>query len=74
MSGHPSGCSWVLEALGGGGFHPDEVLLAGVPTPADFRVLDIGSDYMLGVATDNLSVERSRLWALESRGRDHDET
>jgi hypothetical protein len=36
-------------------------------TPANFNVLEIGPDYLLGVATDDLGIERVQLRALERR-------
>lgn len=45
-------------------FRPDGTLLGGVELPARFRPLRIGRDRMLGVATDELDVERVEVLAL----------
>lgn len=34
-------------------------------TPAGLTILEIGADYLLGRATDNLEVESVQVWALE---------
>jgi hypothetical protein len=48
-------------------FDPAGLLQTRLTTPANFRVLEIGSDYLLGVATDDLGIERVQLRALERR-------
>ncbi|HEX7051583.1 MAG TPA: hypothetical protein VF188_15355 [Longimicrobiales bacterium] len=45
-------------------FAPDGVLLGRVRMPDRFRVLDIGTDYVLGVRTDAMDVEFVELYAL----------
>ncbi|MEQ9400970.1 MAG: hypothetical protein RJQ04_17515 [Longimicrobiales bacterium] len=45
-------------------FDPDGAWLGTVSTPARFRVLDIGRDYVLGVRRDSLDVERVELLGL----------
>ena len=40
-------------------------LLGTVDLPEEFRPLHIGSDFVLGVATDDLGVERVRMYGLE---------
>jgi len=46
-------------------FGPGGAWLGAISTPAGLRVTDIGPDYVLGVVTDSLGVERVRLYALE---------
>ncbi len=46
-------------------FDREGVFAGRVRPPAGLRVLDIGDDYVLGVATDDLGVERLRLYHLE---------
>jgi len=46
-------------------FDPGGALQARLTTPANFRVLEIGRDYLLGVATDDMGIERVRLHRLE---------
>lgn len=46
-------------------FDQEGVLVARVRTPVGLRILDIGRDYVLGVARDDLDVERVRLYRLE---------
>ena len=46
-------------------FGPDGAWLGALSTPAGLRVTDIGDDYVLGIVTDSLGVERVRLHALE---------
>jgi hypothetical protein len=48
-------------------FDPSGLLQTRLTTPANFRVLEIGSDYLLGVATDDLGIQRVQLRALERR-------
>ena len=43
-------------------------LLGTVDLPEEFRPLHIGSDFVLGVATDDLGVERVRMYRLEKGG------
>ena len=44
---------------------PDGSLLAEVRTPPSFFPLDIGRDYVLGLAKDELDVEALQLYRLE---------
>lgn len=52
-----SSVSWTV-------FDPQGGMLGQVPLPANFRPTDIGADYVLGVWTDDLGVERIRLYPL----------
>lgn len=45
-------------------FAPGGAHLAHVETPARMRVLEIGSDYVLGVALDDFDVEHVQIWGL----------
>lgn len=45
-------------------FDPRGVMLGQVALPAGFRATDIGADYVLGVWTDELGVERVRVYSL----------
>ena len=45
-------------------FGPDGVALGFVETPAGLDVLEIGADYLLGLAVDDLGVEHVQLWSL----------
>ena len=45
-------------------FGPDGAWLGTVHTPARFRVLDIGADFVLGVRRDSMDVERVEVLAL----------
>jgi hypothetical protein len=45
-------------------FDPQGAMLGQVSLPAAFRPTDIGADYMLGVWTDGLDVERIRMYTL----------
>jgi len=49
-------------------FDPEGRMLGRVRTPDDLRVLEIGEDYILGVARDELDVEHVRVFGLESTG------
>jgi hypothetical protein len=61
---------WVQEyalswkAPGWSVFDPDGVYLGDISSMDDFRVTDIGADYVLGVMTDELDVERVLLYGL----------
>lgn len=46
-------------------FAPDGTWAASVQVPPRFRPLDIGSDYVLGVLTDEFDVEQVRLYDLQ---------
>lgn len=52
--------SWTVFAPGG-------QLVARVEMPPEFRAHQIGADFVLGVATDDLGVERVRLYDLSRR-------
>jgi hypothetical protein len=39
-------------------------MLGDVTTPADFRITQIGDDFMLGVWRDDLDVEHVRMYEL----------
>jgi streptogramin lyase len=45
-------------------FDPRGAMLGQVPLPAAFRPTDIGADHVLGVWTDELGVERIRVYSL----------
>jgi hypothetical protein len=46
-------------------FDREGILLGRVQTPGDLRILQIGSDFILGVARDAMDVEQVRVHALE---------
>ena len=46
-------------------FDPDGHALGFVETPAGLSVLEIGADYILGLATDEIGIERIQVCALE---------
>ena len=50
-------------------FDPDGRILGFVETPAGLSVFEIGEDYILGLATDDLGVEFVQVWSLERSGR-----
>ena len=65
------GCLWVREYTRPGSrrvtwsvFSEEGVLLGAVDTPIGLRILDIGSDYVLGVVRDNDDVEYVRVHEL----------
>jgi hypothetical protein len=67
----PAGTLWVSETLRPGDdqprwkvFDPDGALLGTVETPLNFRVYEIGNDYMLGRWRDDMEVEHVRLYEL----------
>lgn len=49
-------------------FRPDGIYLGTVKLPHDLRQVEIGPDYVLGVAKDELGVEHVRMYGLD-RGR-----
>lgn len=50
-------------------FDPEGHVLGFMDTPAGLRIFEIGEDYLLGYATDELGVEYVQLWSLNrSRG------
>ena len=46
-------------------FDPEGRLLGSVQMPERFRPTHIGADFVLGVARDEMDVERVRLYTLE---------
>lgn len=46
-------------------FDPDGRVLGFVETPPGLRIYEIGEDYILGRATDDLGVEYVQVWSLE---------
>ncbi len=69
---------WVKEyeipGEGGAGpvwtvFDPEGRVLGFVETPGGLDIYEIGEDYILGLATDELGVEFIQVWALERSGR-----
>lgn len=68
---------WVREyALPGGGdpnpvwtvFDPEGQVLGFMETPAGLSILEIGDDYILGLARDDLGVEYVQVWSLRAVG------
>ncbi|MYG80689.1 MAG: hypothetical protein F4187_02450 [Gemmatimonadetes bacterium] len=68
---------WVQEyALPGEGgpnpvwtvFDPEGHVLGFMETPAGLRIFQIGEDYILGYATDELGVEYVQVWSLSRSG------
>lgn len=66
-----SGHLWVAEYRKPGDdqprwrvFDPEGAYLGMVETPADFRIYEIGTDYLLGRWTDDMEVEHVRMYAL----------
>lgn len=49
-------------------FAPDGRMRGSIQMPTDLRVQDIGRDYVLGVAKDDLDVEHVRLYPLRKAG------
>ena len=73
MKVDPTGAVWLRPFLGpneGGGpetwqvLGPDGAWLGGVDIPADFAVMEIGMDFVLGVYRDELDVEHPRMLRL----------
>jgi hypothetical protein len=71
----PDGNLWVAESVvssddprGWIVFAPDGHMLGTITTPSGLNVLDIGRDYVLGVARDALDVEHVRLYLID-KGR-----
>lgn len=46
-------------------FGPDGQFAAAVTVPLGVRILEVGDDYLLGVARDELDVQRLEMWALQ---------
>ena len=49
-------------------FGPEGHVLGFMETPAGLRIFQIGADYILGYATDELGVEYVQLWSLSRSG------
>ena len=49
-------------------FDPEGRVLGFVETPAEFEVFEVGADYLLGRATDEIGIERIQVWELERVG------
>ena len=49
-------------------FDPEGRALGFIETPAGLPVFEIGADYLLGRATDDLGVKQVQVWALERVG------
>ena len=49
-------------------FDPEGRVLGFVETPAGLRIYEIGEDYILGQATDDLDVEYVQVWSLSRSG------
>ena len=49
-------------------FNPEGRVLGFVETPPGLTIYEIGEDYILGRATDDLGVEYVQMWALERNG------
>ena len=49
-------------------FDPEGRVLGFVETPAEFEVFEVGADYLLGRATDEVGIERIQVWELERVG------
>lgn len=64
----PSG--WVVSLPSGlhDVFRPDGVYLGTVKLPPAFDVMEIGTDYVLGIARDEMGVEYVHLYGLERGG------
>jgi len=50
-------------------FGPDGRVLGFMETPAGLSIFEIGEDYILGLARDDLGVEFVQMWTLERSGR-----
>lgn len=48
-------------------YRPDGIELGDVEIPVDFMVSEIGANYVLGVARDELEVERVQMYAISKR-------
>ena len=46
-------------------FDPEGRALGFIETPGGLTILEIGGDYLLGRATDEMGVESVQVWALE---------
>lgn len=49
-------------------FDPEGRVLGFVETPSELDVFEIGADYLLGRATDEIGIERIQVWELERSG------
>jgi len=54
----------VMDRIDWDVFDPDGVFVASVTIPRDFRPTEIGVDYLLGVNTDTLDVQRVHMYSL----------
>ena len=68
----PAGYLWVLEyrMFGEGDavwtvFDPEGRIQGLVETPAGLNIFEIGEDYVLGSAEDELAVEHVQVWASD---------
>lgn len=50
-------------------FDPEGQVLGFMETPAGLGIFEIGDDYILGLARDDLGVEYVQVWSLERSGR-----
>ena len=49
-------------------FDPEGRVLGFIETPAELEVFEVGADYLLGRATDEIGIERIQVWELERVG------
>jgi 6-bladed beta-propeller len=70
----PDGNLWVAESVVSSDdpetwivFAPDGTMLGAVTTPRGLSVREVGRDYVLGVARDDLDVEHVRMYVLDRR-------
>jgi hypothetical protein len=70
----PEGNLWVQRFLRPGDdrnlwtvFAADGAMLGDIEIPTDLEITEIGADYVLGVSTDEMDVERVRLHRLLKR-------
>lgn len=63
----PDGTGFVTSVSSGlhDLFRPDGVYLGTVKLPYDFRIMEIGPDYLLGMATDDLGIEYVHMYGLD---------
>ena len=63
----PDEARWTIPAPTGlhDVFRPDGVYLGTVKLPHDLRIAEIGPDYVLGMARDDLDVEYVRMYGLD---------
>ena len=65
--GEPGWVVWLPSGLHDV-FRPDGVYLGTMKLPQDLDVMEIGTDYVLGVARDELGVEYVEVYGLERGG------